>query len=147
MDKSTSNKQVLNTIFQTADMGVSAINDIYPAIEDERLIMLMLKQKDKYDDIIKKCQKLATKYSLDINKLNVMLKATSYVSIKMKSMFDNSTAHLSEMLIQGTTMGITSLLKTIGENDAADEKIRQTANDLQSAMEEFVDSLKVLLVK
>ena len=147
MDKTASNKNVLQTTFQTCDMGVSAINDIYNSIKDERLIILILKQKDKYEEIMQKCQKMSTKYKLNVKELNAFVKASSYVSIKVKSMFNSTTAHLCEMLIQGTTMGITSLLKTMGENDAADEKIRQTATDLQSAMEEFVDSLKVLLVK
>ena len=146
MNKSTSNQRVLNITFQTASMGVFAIDQIYGQIEDEHLSILILKQKDKYDEIMRKCDKLATKNMLSISDINAVLKAMSFASIKMKSFFDSTTAHLSEMLIQGTTMGITTLLKEIGENDCADEKIRQLAYDLQTAMEEFVDSLKTLLI-
>ena len=146
MNKSISNQRVLNVAYQTGSMGVYAIDKIYDAIENEKLNILVLKQKDKYDEIMKKCEKYAQKYALDISDINMVLKAMSFASIKVKSALDNSTAHLCEMLIQGTTMGITTLLKEMGENDCADEKIRQLAYDLQTAMEEFVDSLKTLLI-
>ena len=147
MDKSTANKNVLNTIYQTADMGVHAIDKIFDAIKDDRLIVLILKQKDKYEEVSNKCQKMATKYGYNIDTLSGMAKMGSTISIKMKSAFNNTMPHLCEMLIQGTTMGITTLLKCVGENTTTDEKTRQLAQDLQTAMEEFVDSLKTLIVK
>ena len=146
MNKSTSNQRVLNIAYQTASMGVFAIDQIYNKIESDKLAVLIIKQKDKYNEVMKKCDLMAKKYALDISDINAVLKAMSFASIKVKSTLDNSTAHLSEMLIQGTTMGITTLLKEVGENDCADQKIRQLAFDLQSAMEEFVDSLKTLLI-
>ena len=36
-------------------------------------------------------------------------------SIKMNTMKDNSRAHIAEMMVQGTVMGITALRATAGE--------------------------------
>ncbi len=139
------NQKLLNITYQTADMGVFAIDQIYNAIEDENLTILILKQKDKYAEIIGKCEKLADEFVVDIDKLNPMLKASSWASIKMKSMMNNETSHLCEMLIQGTTMGITSVLQEMGKLHDCDDKINAVASDLQRAMEEFIDSLKTML--
>ena len=72
---------------------------------------------------------------------------SSTVSINFKTMVNDNTNHIAEMLIQGSTMGITDIIKSIGESHNADEKIRNIATRLQHSEEEFVDSLKTFLVK
>ena len=44
-----------------------------------------------------------------------MKKAMMWGSIKMNAMKDNSRAHIAEMMVQGTVMGITALRATLGE--------------------------------
>ena len=44
-----------------------------------------------------------------------MKKAMMWGSIKMNTMKDNSRAHIAEMMVQGTVMGITALRATAGE--------------------------------
>ncbi len=139
------NQNVMDIVYQTASMGSYAIDQIFNAIENQKLTILVLKQKDKYDELMNRCRVLADKMVLEINDISMMLKASSFASIKVKSMMDDATSHLAEMLIQGTTMGITSLLEKRGENPNADEKIVAIATDLQTALEEFVDSLKTML--
>ena len=72
---------------------------------------------------------------------------SSSASINMKTMFNDETNHIAEMLIQGTTMGITDVIKAIGEFNSADKEIKNVAIELQHSEEEFVDSLKTFLTK
>lgn len=145
MKNQNSNKELLNSTYQTGSMGVFAIDQIFNAIQNQKLAILVLKQKDKYEEIMKKCENLADQLALDISDISMMLKANSFASIKIKSMFNDQTDHLADMLIQGTTMGVTTIIKAFGDYGDADEKVKAVAKDMQTALEEFVDSLKLFL--
>ena len=145
--KKQHNQELLDAIYKNSQMGINGIKNIIDAVEDGSLKHLLSKQQDKYIEISQLCSQKALQNEIEIKDVNPFLKGMSYTSIKMKSMMDNSTSHLADMLIQGTTMGVTDTLKKQSENSLANEDIIELAKDLQRAEEEFVDSLKKFLVK
>ncbi len=145
--KKQHNTELLDAIYKNSQMGINGIKNIIDAVEDGKMRHLLLKQQDKYIDISQSCSEKALQNDIELKDVNPFLKGMSYTSIKMKSMMDNSTSHLADMLVQGTTMGVTDVLKKQGENSLANEDIVELAKDLQRAEEEFVDSLKKFLVK
>lgn len=67
-------------------------------------------------------------------------------SIKMSTMTDNSRAHIAEMMVQGTVMGITALKSTLGEvSEEGDAEILSLAKELLSAEESFEQKWKSLI--
>ena len=62
-------------------------------------------------------------------------------------MTDNSRAHIAEMMVQGTVMGITALKSTLGEvsDEHADQDIIGLARELLSAEEGFEKKWKALI--
>jgi hypothetical protein len=64
----------------------------------------------------------------------------------MKTIMNNEKNHLCEMLIQGTTMGITTIIIAISENKDADDDLKEIANDIRKSQENFVDSLKDIIL-
>ena len=67
-------------------------------------------------------------------------------SIKMNTLTDNSRAHIAEMMIQGTVMGITSLKTSLSELPKDDdEEITALLKDLIALEEEFEKKLKTFL--
>ena len=60
-------------------------------------------------------------------------------------MLDNTTAHIAEMLVQGTTMGITDMIKSQGEFPVDHAKLKKITNSIISCEEKFVESLKDFL--
>lgn len=139
--------ELLKEIFKNAQMGVDGIKDILPAVKDGRMIRVLNKQQKKYDEIVQSANQKALLYEVELKEINMFARGMAYTSIKMKSMMDSTTAHLAEMLVQGTTMGITDVIKKQGETSLADEEIVALAKDLQKAEEEFVDTLKTFLAK
>ncbi|MBQ8885402.1 MAG: hypothetical protein IJY62_03435 [Clostridia bacterium] len=64
----------------------------------------------------------------------------------MNTLTDNSRAHIADMMIQGTVMGITSLKTSLGElppND--DEEITSLLKELITVEEGFEKRLKTYL--
>ena len=141
------NSQLLNAIFKNVTMATHAIDSIRDKIEDKKLSKLLEKQNTIYQDITNRCETLSSTISQELHPINMFAKMSSSVSINMKTMINNETNHIAEMLIQGTTMGITDIIKSMGEYDTASKEIKNVAIDLQHSEEEFVDSLKTFLVK
>lgn len=141
------NSQLLNAVFKNVTMATHAIDSIRDKITDKKLSKLLEKQNQIYERLTSKCENLASNISQDLHPINMFAKMSSSASINMKTMFNDDTNHIAEMLIQGTTMGITDVIKSIGEFDTADTEIKNVAIDLQHSEEEFIDSLKTFLTK
>ena len=141
------NSELLNAIFKNVTMATHALDSIKDKFENNKLLKLIDKQNTIYEEITAKCNSLANTFGVELKAINPFLKMTSSASIGMKTMINDETNHIAEMLIQGTTMGITDIIKSIGEFKESDKTIKNVATDLQHSEEEFVDSLKTFLVK
>ena len=69
----------------------------------------------------------------------------SNMSINMKTMFNDETPHIAEMLVQGTTMGITEIIKATTDYPTDNEHLRQVVKSITENEEIFVESLKNFL--
>ena len=58
---------------------------------------------------------------------------------------NNDSPKLAEMLVQGTTMGITDTIKALNEFKSQNEELNSIAKNIVSHEEEFVESLKTFL--
>lgn len=141
------NSQLLNAIFKNVTMATHAIDSIRDKIEDKKLSKLLEKQNKIYEDITAECKSLSSEINSNLEGINVFAKMSSSVTINMKTMMNNDSDHIAEMLIQGTTMGITDLIKAMGDFNTAHHEIKNVATKLQHSEEEFVDSLKTFLTK
>ena len=141
------NSELLNAVFKNVTMATHAIDSIRDKITNKKLLKLVEKQNEIYEKLTADCKTLASEISQEINAINPFLKMSSSVSINMKTMMNDETNHIAEMLIQGTTMGITDIIKSLGDFSTANKEIKNVAITLQHSEEEFVDSLKTFLVK
>ncbi|NOW03579.1 hypothetical protein [Clostridium beijerinckii] len=55
--------------------------------------------------------------------INVFSKASTYVMINLDTLVNKTSSHISEMMIQGSTMGIIDITKRIKEYPNADKEI------------------------
>lgn len=139
------NVKLLDDAYKNVRMGNHAINCIIEKIQDKQLVQLMKKQNKFYLDATKRLDVLAGKIDYKPKDLDVMLKASSYVGINMKTLFNKDTSHIAEMLIEGTTMGITTLIKEVKENSRADTNLVEISNEIIANQEQFIESLKKFL--
>jgi hypothetical protein len=63
----------------------------------------------------------------------------------MSTLTDSSRAHIAEMMIQGTVMGITSLKTTESKAECTDEEICQLLRELIVLEEKYEKKLKSFL--
>ncbi len=137
--------ELANRIYENVRMASYAIDCIIEKIENEKLAKLLRKQNKFYLDSVVKIEKFAKSQKFELKDINPILKGMSYLSIKTKTIMNNDSPKLAEMLIQGTTMGITDSLKAMSEFKCKNETLTTISQSIISHEEEFVDSLKTFL--
>lgn len=108
-------EEALAEIYRNAQLALESISDILPEVEDEEVKQELLSQHEEYERFSAKAATLAKNMDLEIKEPNVMKKAMMWGSIKMSTLTDNSRAHIADMMVQGTVMGVTSLRTTASE--------------------------------
>lgn len=137
--------KLIDEAYKNMRMGSFAIDAIITKIEDKDLENLLRKQNKFYLDTTKKLEKLSNDYKHEPVDINIFLKGSSFASIKLKTMMNNETPKLASMLIEGTTMGITEMIKAQNEYQIDNDDIKKITNDIVSNEEQFVESLKKFL--
>ncbi|MBQ9792046.1 MAG: hypothetical protein IJW28_05675 [Clostridia bacterium] len=140
------NTNLYNDLYKNVRMATYGIDCIIDAIENKKLKDVISKQNKVYLDYTKELENMSKELDVEVVDLNPLLKASSFTSIKMKTLMNNEKNHLCEMLIQGTTMGITTILIAIAENKDADIRLKEIANNIRKSQENFVDSLKDIIL-
>ena len=150
MSKENENEEVnvLDELNKGASMGKDAIHYIMDKVEDNALKKELNRQYHKYKVISDEIHKLYPEYAEDEDdephETSMMNKFMTWSGIEMKTMNDDTTSHLAEILMQGTNMGIIEgrrLLNHKGE----DEKINKLLDEYVEMQEEAVEKLKEFL--
>ena len=140
------NQHLFNDLYKNVRMATYGIDCIMDAIDNKHLTNLIKKQNDKYLEYTTTLENISKDLNLEILDINPFLKASSFTSIKMKTMLNAKTTHLCDMLIQGTTMGITTTLISLVDNPNADSILVDVANSIRDSEEAFIESLKDIIL-
>lgn len=140
-------EEVLAEVHRNCQLALQSISDILPETEDTELKEELLRQHEDYEKIGGRAAILAKDKNIELKNPGPIKKAMMWGSIKMSTMTDNSRAHIAEMMVQGTVMGITALKSTLGEvcDDCADTEIISLAKELLAAEESFEKKWKQLI--
>ena len=138
-------QELIDRVYENVRMASYAIDCIIEKIENNELAELLRKQNKFYLDEVSAIQSLARNIGYEPKDVNVIAKGMSFMSIKTKTLMNNDSPKLAEMLIQGTTMGITDTLKAKTEFSTDNEELNQIVDRIIKHEEEFVDSLKTFL--
>lgn len=147
MEEIKKSEEVLAEVHRNCCLALQSISDILPEVDDTAVKEELLKQHEEYERIGSKATILAKDKNIELKNPGPIKKAMMWTSIKMNTMKDDSRAHIAEMMVQGTVMGITALKTSLGEmsSDYADDEIKQLAEELLHAEEGFEKSWKALI--
>lgn len=136
---------VLDELNKGACMGKDAIHFILDKVNDEDLKEELNIQYGKYEDIVNKIANLYPEYSSkEPHETNAMNKAMTWYGIEMKTMMDDSTSKLAELLMQGTNMGIIEGRRLLNQKNT-DEDVKDILQEYVDMQEEAVEALKKYL--
>ena len=137
---------ILDEVNKGATMGMDAISYVSEKVEDDDFKNVLETEYTKYQKISQRVNDLYNQYSdKEPHETNAMNKMMTWYGIQMKTMTDNTTTKLSELLMQGTNMGIIEGRRLLNENEDISPNVRNILNDFVVMQEDSVETLKKYL--
>ena len=140
------NLNILDEVNKGATMGMDAISYVSEKVKDNDFKEVLDVEYNKYQDISNIVNDLYNNYSnKEPHETNTMTKMMTWYGIQMKTMADDSTSKLSELLMQGTNMGIIEGRRLLNQNQNAEKDVKSILNDFVVMQEDSVETLKKYL--
>ncbi len=136
---------ILNEINKGIKMGMDSISTVSEKVQDDRFKKDLKYQYDKYNEILNKVNDELDNYDDFPKELNPMQKAMGWMSIQFNTLDDKSNSKISEMMIQGTNMGIIEGVKLLNHNPDTDKNVKDILNEFIQFQENTVEQLKKYL--
>ena len=137
--------RVLNSIYRGAKTGSQAISDLLPQVEESRLRADLTTQKGEYETIGADAANRMCALGGRPEEVPALKKAGMKLGVAMNTAMDVSSSHLAELMIRGSTMGVTNMTKVLNAYTPADRAISGLGNRLITAEQQNIDRLKVYL--
>lgn len=102
-------------------------------------------QRNGYLDFCDKAWQEISNRGEKAPKINPMVKVSSTVGIKMNTLTDKSDSHIADMMIQGSTMGITSATEGIHKHPHASQEVLKMAKDVVKFEQNNIERMKEYL--
>ena len=137
------NLNILDEVNKGATMGMDAISYVSEKVEDNDFKKVLDTEYIKYKDISNRVNNLYDNYSSkEPHETNAMNKMMTWYGIQMKTMVDDTTSKLSELLMQGTNMGIIEGRRLLNQNQNIEPDVKNILNDFVVMQEDSVETLK-----
>ena len=140
------NLNILDEVNKGATMGMDAISYVSEKVVDDDFKEVLDTEYNKYKDISNRVNNLYDNYSSkEPHETNAMNKMMTWYGIQMKTMVDDTTSKLSELLMQGTNMGIIEGRRLLNQNQNIEPDVKDILNDFVVMQEDSVETLKKYL--
>lgn len=139
------NVEFLNYIHQNAQMGQDTLKQLIGITKDEEYKKMLQSQFNEYKNIFDLAENKLKQYNKEAKDINIFSKVSTYIMINLNTLTNKTSSHISEMLIQGSTMGIVDITKKIKEYPQADKEIVDLANKLLAFEQSNVEECKKFL--
>ena len=132
-----SDTQMLNHVYQTAEMGRTGILSVLKYAEDPKLSQALRGQLQEYKQIQDDSARMLRERGVRPQEVSQVMSAVQAAG--------RSRAKIAEMMIRGSTMGVTKSLHTLHGYSMADERVCDVANKLLETEEHNIEQMKPFL--
>ena len=138
---------VLDEVNKGATMGMDAIEFISKKVGDENFKNVLDIEYNKYKDISRRVNDLYLNYTSkkEPHETSGMNKVMTWWGVQMNTMSDKTNSNLSELLLNGTNMGIIEGRRLLNQNPNINKDIHSLLADFVKMQEDSVEKLKSYL--
>ena len=143
----TKNGELAAAIYKNVKMGSDLIVTMMPKIDNQQLKADVTEQLASYEKYASKVKKMIKNAGEEIKEESAVSKFMAKMGIQMNTLTDSTTSHLAEMMIQGSVMNVTDLLRKIHESEISDDgsaeinMAREVVNFEEKNIEKFKEYL------
>lgn len=139
------NAELLNFVYQNAEMGVNTMKQIMDLVEEDGMKEHLRNQLVTYEDYQQEARKLLNENGYDEKGIGALDRLKTYLMINMQTMTDSSPSHIAKMLLIGSNMGIVEATQNLKKYEHADKSAVRLMEQLLKAEEKNVQELKKYL--
>ena len=143
----TAQCEIAAKIYKNMKMGSDSIAKLVDKVPEGELKSRMMKQMNGYEAFAAKAKMMLSDNGEEAKEENPMTKFWATVGMKMNTLMDSSRSHIAEMMIEGSTMGVTDTTKIIHEYEGNPEcrDVLALARDIVKFEEQNVEDMKKFL--
>ncbi|MGN1147744.1 MAG: hypothetical protein ACI4TB_04935 [Lachnospiraceae bacterium] len=136
---------VYREIQKNAEMAIKAIETLSDKAYEDDFALQISRQALKYSDIRNKAMNKLLEAKAEPVHQNYLSDMMLKGAVHMNTLFNTSTSHLAEMMIQGSNRGLTEMWKVLNHNPQAQSMSVELAKELMDFEEKNIGVLKKYL--
>jgi hypothetical protein len=145
MNNDQNTVEILSEIYRGAKMGVETINSMLNKVNDNKIYDELKYQLRCYDEIANEAYGELVKRNQEPKDISTMNKLSAKMSVGINTMISNTPSHIADMLIKGSTMGVTEMTKSLNSYKDADPDIQSLADRFIKLEQDNIDRLMKFL--
>ena len=138
-------EEILNFIYQNAEMGIEGIDKILSKTDDHRFREHLQGQHQEYKEIMQRAEQMLNNKHYPVKSKIPAAKVMLNTVSDAKTLFSKSPSKLAEMMIQGNTMGVVKMIKHMNDYEGNDIEVNRLAGKVIKMERTNIDKLKQFL--
>lgn len=136
---------LLEKTYQNASIGITAIEGVLGKTKNEELNNDLHKQLRDYQELADKSKNQLKINGAEVKDNSFYTKAMMKGNVKMNTLINSSDSHIAQMVIQGSTMGVTEMTKLLHASNNADGTCKNIASEFINREEKNIEIMKKYL--
>lgn len=137
--------EILREVQKNTEMAMKAIDTISDKVYDDDLAVQLSRQSLKYSEIHNKALDKILEGKAEPYRTNNISQMMLVGGIHSNTLFNTSTSHIAEVMIQGSNRGITDMCKALNHHERAGSFSLEIAKELMDFEEKNIERLKKYL--
>lgn len=137
--------RILQEVQHNAKMAMKAIDAVSEKIYDDDLAMQVTRESMKYSELYNKATDRLLEGRAPSYKETAFQDMMVKNAIRGNTLFNTSTSHIAEMLIQNSNRGLTGMWKAMNHHENAGKYSVEVAKELMDFEEKNIERLKQYL--
>ena len=136
---------LLEKTYQNASIGITAIEAVLDKTTNREFNQDLHKQLRDYQELADKSKQQLLMNGTKVKDNSIYTKAMMKGNVKLNTLMNSSDSHIAQMVIQGSTMGVTEMTKLLHASHHADGTSESIAKEFISKEEENIEVMKKYL--
>lgn len=140
----TKNCEMIEQLYKNVKMGSDSIIKLMSKISDGNFKTELTNQLNGYEKFASQAKDMLHLEGIEAKEENVMTKMWASIGMTMNTLTDSSDSHIAQMVVEGSTMGVTDTIKLLREYENTDvsEKTLALAREIIKFEEENIEKMK-----
>ena len=140
-------RKLAEEMYKNLTMGCDSYLHMLPRVEDNRIKTDMTAAMCYYEKLIGKIKQYLLDHGAKPEERGMMARMAAHAGIVMNTAMDNTNSHITEMLIEGATMSITTAEKLANHAEGKEgcEELVEYCRDWAKFEQNHIDALKKYL--